>query len=264
MHCNDRFWAPRIEANRSATIPAAFQKCEETGRVDLFRRAAGALRGDEGVDKTPPGYQFDDSDVYKVIEGAAYTLSVHPDARLEAYVDGLVELIGSAQEPDGYLYTTRTIDPQHPHRAAGSRRWELERANSHELYNLGHLYEAAVAYYQATDKRKLLDIALKSAELLDRTFGPEPGKQAIWPGHQITELALVKLYHATGDERYLRLAEFMLESRGPDGHEGSGKEYNHRMSAWRTRPRPWATPSEPPICTPALPTWRLWQALPTT
>jgi DUF1680 family protein len=226
VHCHDHFWAPRIEVNRSATIQAAFQKCEESGRVDLFRRAAATLKGDENVDKTPPGYAFDDSDVYKVIEGAAYSLSVHPDPELEAYADGLIEIIGAAQEPDGYLYTTRTIDPEHPHRAAGTRRWEMERAHSHELYNLGHLYEAAVAYYQATGKRELLDVALKSAGLLDHTFGPEPGKEAIWPGHQITELALVKLYRATGDERYLRLAGFMLESRGPDGHEGSGKEYN--------------------------------------
>ena len=145
---------------------------------------------------------------------------------LEAYVDGLVELIAAAQEPDGYLYPARTIDPTHPHPMSGSRRWEMERAHSHELYNLGHLYEAAVAYYQATGKRQLLDIAIKSADLLDRTFGPEPGKQSIWPGHQVTEMALVKLYRATGDDRYLRLADFLLDSRGPDGSEGSGQEYN--------------------------------------
>jgi DUF1680 family protein len=224
VQLNDAFWAPRIETNRAVTIPFAFRKCEETGRVDLFRRAAASLRGDESVDKSPPGYPFDDSDVYKVIEGAAYTLSVHPDLALEAYIDGLIDLIGTAQVPDGYLYPARTIDPQHPHRASGSQRWELERAHSHELYDLGHLYEAAVAYYQGTGKRALLDIALRSADLLDRTFGP--GKRTIWPGHQITELALVKLYRVTGEERYLRLAEFMLDRRGPDGSEGSGKEYN--------------------------------------
>ena len=107
-----------------------------------------------------------------MIEGASYTLSVHADPQLEAYVDGLIEKIGAAQEKDGYLYTARTIDPPHPHQWAGTKRWELEKINSHELYNLGHLYEAAVAYYQATGKRKLLDIALRTADLLDQTFGP--------------------------------------------------------------------------------------------
>src|SRR5438552_2050483 len=109
VQCNDAFWAPRIETNRTVTIPLAFQQCEASGRIDLFRRAAASLTGDEGVDRTPPHYPFDDSDVYKIIEGAAYTLGVHPDPELETYVDGLVELIASAQEPDGYLYPARTI-----------------------------------------------------------------------------------------------------------------------------------------------------------
>lgn len=224
VRCDDLFWAPRIETNRASTVPFAFQQCEVSGRVDLLRRAAASLKGDALVDRTPPGYPFDDSDVYKVIEGAAYTLRVHPDPGLESYVDSLVDVISSAQEPDGYLYPARTINPQDPHRAAGTRRWELERAHSHELYNLGHLYEAAVAYEQATGKRGLLEIALRSADLLALTFGP--GKQSIWPGHQVTELALVKLYHSTGDQRYLELARFLLEARGPDGSEGSGSEYN--------------------------------------
>jgi len=224
VHFNDPFWAPRIEINRSVTIPFAFQKDEETGRVYNFERAAKALRGEEITDKKPPGYPFDDTDVYKVIEGAAYTLSVQPDPKLEAYLDSLIAKIGAAQEPDGYLYTTRTIDPEHPHRWAGTKRWELEKVDSHELYNLGHLYEAAAAHYQATGKRSLLDIALKSADLLTRTFGP--GKQAIWPGHQITEMGLAKLYRVTGDERYLDLAKFMLDVRGPDGTPGSGRTYN--------------------------------------
>jgi DUF1680 family protein len=144
-------------------------------------------------------------------------------------VDDLVQLIAQAQEPDGYLYTTRTIDPEHPHPWAGSKRWELERVNSHELYNLGHLYEAAVAYWQATSKREILDVAIKSANLLERTFGP--GKASIWPGHQITEMGLIKLARATGDYRYVELARFMLDQRGPDGlQDGSGqqpkREYN--------------------------------------
>src|SRR5262249_7969540 len=157
----------------------AFRKDEETGRVDNFLRAAQALRGEPMSNRQPPGYPFDDTDVYKVIEGASYTLSVTPDPKLEAYVDDLIAKIGAAQEKDGYLYTPRTIDPSNPHRWSGSKRWELEAVNSHELYNLGHLYEAAVAHYQATGKRSLLDIALRTADLLDATFGP--GKQIIWP-----------------------------------------------------------------------------------
>ncbi len=222
VHLNDVFWAPRIETNRSVTIPFAFQQCELSGRVDNFERAAKALRGEELTNKKPPGYPFDDTDLYKVIEGASYALSVHPDSKLDAYVDGLISKIAAAQEPDGYLYTTRTIDPEHPHRWAGKERWELERDDSHELYNLGHLYEAAVAHYQATGKRTLLDVALKSANLLVNTFGP--GKRSIWPGHQITEMGLAKLYRATGDERYLALAKFMLDERGPD----SGGKTNPR------------------------------------
>src|SRR6185436_5843617 len=205
-------------------IPFAFEKCEETKRVYNFERAAAALRGEQLKDKTPPGYPFDDTDVYKVIEGAAYTLSVRPDPKLEAYLDGLIAKIAAAQEKDGYLYTTRTIDPENPHRWAGKQRWELEKVNSHELYDLGHLYEAAVAHYQATGKRTLLDVALRTAELLDRTFGP--GKQSIFPGHPITEMGLVKLYRVTGDARYLNLAKFMLDQRGPDGSRGAGEKYN--------------------------------------
>ncbi|MGC4033061.1 MAG: glycoside hydrolase family 127 protein [Tepidisphaeraceae bacterium] len=151
-------------------------------------------------------------------------MAVKPDPKLDAYVDKLIAEIAAAQEPDGYLYTARTIDPAHPHKWAGPERWVLERELSHELYNFGHLYEAAVAHYQATGKRNLLDVAIKTADLLDRTFGP--GKQAIWPGHQIVEMGLVKLYRATGEEKYLKLAKFMLDVRGPDGHKGSGQEYN--------------------------------------
>jgi YD repeat-containing protein len=224
VHVHDGFWAPRIETNRTVTIPFAFKKDEATGRVDNFIRAAKALRGEPFENHKYPPYPFDDTDVYKVIEGASYTLSVHPDAQLEAYVDGLIEKIGAAQEPDGYLYTARTIDPLHPHPWSGNERWILEGVNSHELYDLGHLYEAAVAYYQATGKRALLDIALHTADLLDRTFGA--GKRAIWPGHQIVEMGLAKLYRVTGDERYLRLAKFMLDARGPDsGEEGAGNPY---------------------------------------
>jgi DUF1680 family protein len=227
VHLNDVFWSPRIETNRAVTIPFAFQQCELTGRLDNFVRAAKALRGETLENKKAPGYPFDDTDIYKVIEGASYTLSVRPDPKLDAYVDDLIAKIAAAQEKDGYLYTTRTINPQSPHPWAGKERWELERDDSHELYNLGHLFEAAVAHHLATGKRTLLDVALRSADLLDKTFGP--GKKSIWPGHQITEMGLARLYRVTGDERYLRLAKFLLDERGPNPGEKvnpRGLEYN--------------------------------------
>src|SRR4051812_17428642 len=212
VHLDDVFWAPRIETNRIVTIPFAFKQCELSGRVENFIRAAKALRG-EPLDNTKlPGYPFDDTDVYKVIEGASYALSVTPDPTLDAYVDSLIEKIAAAQEKDGYLYTARTINPAHPHPWSGHARWELERDDSHELYDLGHLYEAAVAHYQATGKRSLLDVAIRTADLLVDTFGP--GKRSIWPGHQITEMGLAKLYRVTGNEKYLALAKFMLDERG--------------------------------------------------
>ncbi len=213
VHLDDEFWRPRIETNRTETIPFAFQMCETSGRLDNFVRAARALRSEPLENTKPPGYPFDDTDLYKVIEGASYSLSVHPDPKLDAYIDGLIEQIAAAQEKDGYLYTTRAIDPAHPHPWAGKTRWELERDDSHELYNLGHLYEAAVAHYLATGKRALLDVAIRSANLLVDTFGP--GKASIWPGHQITEMGLARLYRVTGDERYLTLAKFLLDERGP-------------------------------------------------
>ena len=165
---HDVFWAPRIETNRKVTIPAAFQKCEETGRVNNFERAAQALRG-EPHDMKAPGYPFDDTDLYKVIEGASYALSVHPDPKLDAYVDGMIAKIAAAQEPDGYIYTTRTINPENPHRWSGKERWVNERNDSHELYDLGHLFEAAAAHYQATGKKNFLDVATRAADLLVKT-----------------------------------------------------------------------------------------------
>ncbi len=160
-----------------------------------------------------------------MIEGASYSLSVTPDPKLDAYVDGLIAKIAAAQEPDGYIYTTRTIDPKNPHRWAGPERWVFERDDSHELYDLGHLFEAAVAHHLATGKRTLLNVAIKAADLLVATFGP--GKRTIWPGHQITEMALVKLYRVTGKEAYLTLAKFLLDERGP-GPYPEGERANPR------------------------------------
>lgn len=224
VHFHDDFWAPRIELNRKTTIPAAFVQLEKAGDFDNFDRAAAVLRGDANVDKRIPKNPYDDSDVFKVIEGASYALRSQPDPQLDAFLDQLIARIGAAQEKDGYLYTARTIDPLHPHPWAGPERWMLDRELSHELYNLGHLYEAAMAHYQATGKRTLLDIALRSADLLDQTFGP--GKMTIWPGHQVAEIGLAKMYLVTGNTHYLNLAKFLLDSRGPDGMKGSGREYN--------------------------------------
>lgn len=215
---SDNFWSPRIKKNATVTIPIAFSYCESTGRVKNFEIAGGL---DTGRFQTI--YPFDDSDVYKIIEGASYSLQTYPDPRLDDYLDTLIYKIGLAQEDDGYLYTNRTIAEMHGgeglnHRA-GQNRWELDSVQSHELYNLGHLYEAAVAHHQATGKRSLLDIALKSAELVYKDF--ETGGCKVYPGHQEIELGLVKLYRETGEKKYLDLARFFLDIRGPDG-----KQYN--------------------------------------
>jgi uncharacterized protein len=214
VHLDDFFWAPRLETNRVTTIPYAFEKCRESGRMYNFERAAAVLRGDNILDRKPPGYPFDDTDPYKVLEGAAYSLAVQPDPALSAYLDKLIALIASAQEPDGYLYTTRTINPQHPHPWSGTRRWVNEQELSHELYDAGHLFEAAAAHYQATGETNLLHVALKEADLLCRTFGPATNQLHYWPGHEIVEMGLAKLYRATGQQRYLDLAKYFLDDRG--------------------------------------------------
>jgi len=214
VHLNDVFWAPRIETNRTVTIPHAFKKCEETNRVENFERSAKVLRGEKLEDNAIRGYSFDDTDLYKTMEGASFGLSVEADAEMDEYLDKLIEKIAAAQEPDGYLFTARTINPERPHEWAGKKRWEKVRDLSHELYNMGHFYEAAVAHYQATGKRSMLDIATRNADLLCKTFGP--GKNEYWPGHQIIEMALCKLYRTTGEKKYLDLAKFFLDTRGPD------------------------------------------------
>ncbi|MEZ4865171.1 MAG: glycoside hydrolase family 127 protein [Caldilineaceae bacterium] len=208
---NDAFWSPRMETNRTVTIGYDFQKSEETGRLRNFDKAAGRMTGDH------EGIFFNDSDVFKIIEGAAYSLHLHPDPELERYLDDLIERIGAAQEADGYLYTARTIAERNgtPERlradVEGQTRWSHLLVN-HELYNVGHLYEAAVAHYLATGKRALLDVAQKNADLIDQVFGPDKRRDV--PGHQEIEIGLVKLYNLTGNERYLRLAKFFLDERG--------------------------------------------------
>ena len=212
----DNFWEPRIKKNADITIPIAFGYCESTGRVKNFEIAGGI---DTGRFQTI--YPFDDSDVFKIIEGASYSLQTFSDPRLEAYLDSLINKIRLAQEDDGYLYTNRTIAEMHGgeglHEWVSKNRWELDTVLSHELYNLGHLYEAAVAHYQGTGKRTLLDIAIKSADLLCRDFGWDSVR--VYPGHQGIELGLVRLYRATGEKKYLDLASFFLDIRGPNGEQ---------------------------------------------
>jgi DUF1680 family protein len=201
----DNFWSPRLETNRTVTIPYNFQKCEETGRLRNFAIAGGLEEGEfEGI-------YFNDSDVFKVIEGASYSLMVHEDPALKAFLDDLIAKIAAAQEEDGYLYTNRTIDPSKAADGAGEERW-TKLNTFHELYNVGHMYEAAVAHYQATGERSLLEVAIKNADLIDRVFGP--GKNMGVPGHQEIEIGLVKLFRATGEKRYLDLAKFFVDQRG--------------------------------------------------
>jgi DUF1680 family protein len=203
----DEFWAPRIETNRTVTIPAIFKHCEETGRFDNFAIAGGLLQGEY------KGERYNDTDVYKTIEGASYSLMVRPDPELDRTLDGVIAKIAAAQEPDGYLYTARTASPDKVQPGAGETRWS-ELAISHELYNAGHLYEAAAAHFLATGKRTLLDVALKNADLVARTFGEGPGKRRGFPGHQEIELGLVKLFRLTGKPAYLDLAKYFLDQRG--------------------------------------------------
>ena len=205
VHFEDGFWRPRLETNTRITLPANFQKSEETGRISNFAKAGKLMEGKH------EGIFFNDSDVFKIVEGAAYTLAIQYDSELDQYLDHLIGLFAAAQEEDGYLYTARTIDPENAPAIVGKERWENIRI-AHELYNIGHMYEAAVAHYQATGKRTFLDVALKSADLVCRTFGP--GKKYATPGHQEIEIGLVKLYRVTGNQDYLDMARFFIEQRG--------------------------------------------------
>ena len=207
------FWFDRVETNRVATLKTCFAKCNETPRIANFTNAANRATGVFG------GIPFDDSDVFKVMEGASYIVAAHPeDAATRDYVDWFVGEAAKAQEPDGYLYTARTLGYEH-----GSNRWfrtmmgPVRWSNvpfSHELYNAGHMYEAAVAWFEATGRTNFLDVAIRSADLVDRTFGPGRTQLKTPPGHEEIELALVKLYRATGEKRYLDLAKTLIDFRG--------------------------------------------------
>lgn len=207
VHLTDGFWMPRIETNRTVSIPSALHQCEINGRFDNFALAGGLITGEHQGD-----FSFDDTDPYKIIEGASYSLAVKFDPKLDAYLDSVITLIAAAQEPDGYLTTCVTNKCTRLSGWWGSSRWE--KINSHELYNSGHLYEAAVAHYKATGKRTLLDVALKNADLVCEVFGLGEEQIKYPSGHPIIEMALVKLYNVTGEQKYLNQARYFVDEAG--------------------------------------------------
>lgn len=199
----DAFWTPRLETSRGVTIPHVYEQCKATGRIDAFK-----LDWRPGKPNEP--HIFWDSDVAKWVEGASCSLATHPNEDLDALLDEVITLIVSAQQPDGYLNVHFTaVEPE--------MRWTNLR-DWHELYCAGHLIEAAVAHYQATGKRTLLDAMCRYTDYIDTVFGSEPGKIRGYPGHEEIELALIKLYRDTGQEHYLKLCQYFVDERGTQPH----------------------------------------------
>ena len=223
VHLNDNFWSPRIETNRTVSIPSAFRECEKNGRFDNFAIAAGLKKGEHRGD-----FSFDDTDPYKIIEGASYSLSVHYDKQLDHYLDSVINIIARAQEPDGYLTTCVTNKCTRLSGWWGTHKWD--KINSHELYNSGHLIESAIAHFRATGKRTFLDVAIRNADLVCKTFGPAEGQIHRPSGHPIVEMALCKLYKVTGTKKYLDMAKYFVEEtgRGTDGHRLSEYSQDHK------------------------------------
>lgn len=232
----DGFWGQRLQASREVTIPLAFSKCEESGRYRNFEIAARQLAGENTEDVKIGGFSFDDTDVYKTIEGASYLLQTYPDKKLVAYIDSVLDIVRTGQEPDGYLNTAWTMNPKHPHNWHGTKRWEKVEILSHEFYNLGHMLEGAVAHYQATGKRNFLDIAIRYADCVCREIGLGEGQVDRVPGHQIAEMGLVKLYLVTGDKKYLDQAKYFLDRRGKtsrrDLYSQADKPVVEQSEAW--------------------------------
>jgi len=215
------FWRERQAVNRSATIPAIYGLCESTGRIDAFK-----LDWEPGNSNMP--HHFWDSDVAKWIEAVAYSLATNPDPELEALTDSVIELVASSQEEDGYLNSYYTVvEPEN--------RWTNLR-DMHELYCAGHLIEAAVAYHEATGKRKLLDVMCCYADYIGTVFGPAPDQKRGYPGHEEIELALVKLYRVSGEQRYLDLSRFFVDERGRRPYyfdiEAQGRGEDPKESHW--------------------------------
>lgn len=226
----DKFWHPRLEINRNVTIPFGFRMCETTERIDNFKIAGGLKAG-----RFSSHFPFDDSDVYKIIEGASYVLDQEYNASLDQYLDSLISWIAAAQTEDGYLQTWRIIDPNHPGDDwwGTAERWTAIR-HGHELYNAGHLYEAATAHFTATGKRSLLDVAIKNADLVDATFGPD--KRIAVPGHEEIEIGLIKLYRITGKKNYLDLARIFIDQRGVgDKRELMGEYHQDHLPVRKQR-----------------------------
>lgn len=219
----DDFWLPVVKRVQEETIPYAIKKCEEEGRLHNFLIASGEMEG--SVKGKMP---FDDTDVYKILEGASMTLISAPNPELEKELDRIITIIGKGQEDDGYLTTWRTINPKKPPapwvNVVEGKRWESLTA-SHELYNAGHLYEAAYAHYKATGKTNFLNIAYKNADLIVKTFGDNEGQIAAVPGHQIIETGLIKLYALSGKEEYLKMARYFLDNRGRSEHHKLNDSY---------------------------------------
>lgn len=229
VHLTDSFWAPRIETNRTVSIPSAFRECEVSGRFDNFALAATNLgHASYDVKEHRGDFSFDDTDPYKVIEGASYALAAKYDKQLDHYLDSVINIIALAQEPDGYITTCVTNKCYRLSGWWGRSKWE--KINSHELYNSGHLIESAVAHYRATGKRNLLNVAIKNADLVCRTFGPAEGQIHRPGGHPIIEMALCKLFKVTGDKKYLEGARYFVEETGrcTDGHRPSEYSQDHK------------------------------------
>lgn len=223
VRLTDQFWAPRILQNQVTTIPIATDQCYKTGRVANFQKAAAILQG-RNIGWFSTEFTFDDTDIYKLLEGMAYSYAMNPKPELRDSMDHLISIVAAAQEPDGYLYTARTAgQPGHLHGWVGAQRWIKDPDLSHELYNAGHLFEAAVAHFQATGQRSLLNVAMRLADLLVNDFLKKG--LAYEPGHQIVEMGLVKMYRATGREDYLRLAKYFLDIRGVGGPGSLHTEY---------------------------------------
>ncbi len=200
---NDRFWKPRLEINRTVTLPIEYEQCRKTGRF-------GALKMTWKPGQPNPPHQFWDSDIAKWIEAVGYTLATHPDRKLQRLVDGIVNMYTKVQRKDGYLSTHYVVvEPE--------KRWTNLR-DMHELYTAGHLMEGAVALYQGTGDRRFLDVMCRFADHIDSVFGVQRGKKRGYCGHEEIELALVKLYRATSQKRYLKLAKYFVDERGRSPH----------------------------------------------
>ncbi|HUX84246.1 MAG TPA: beta-L-arabinofuranosidase domain-containing protein [Chitinophagaceae bacterium] len=225
VHLSGGFWDPIIARDHTRTLPHVLSECATQGRMTNFDIAANRTKG-----KFCGIYPFDDSDIYKAIEGASYSLMDQPDAALEKTMDSVIALVTAAQRPDGYLYTARETNASNLVDWMGPARWVNERNGSHEFYDAGHLYEAAVAYYQATGKRSLLDAAIRNADLIASIFGP--GKKAIASGHEEIELGLIKLYGVTRDEKYLQLARFLIDQRGTIPHPNANPDDPYSTGAY--------------------------------